>query len=280
MILTRRQLSTALITTIIAGLFFALTWPIWRWLWSEWRGNPYYSHGPLIVLISAYLAWRKRDRALKNLSADNRGLILVGLGIAAVIYFVTNRAMYLSAFASIVILAGLIWVYGGFLMLKELAFPMAFLALMVPLPFIERSTLPLALWTGVCSGGLVQWLGLDVAVTGSAVSLPNTSLQIGAQCSGINSIIALFALTTLAAYALKGPLWGRLGLVALAIPLAMLGNILRVSNLIVVARYMGTDAGFRFYHDYSGPVFFVIVLLMLIPITRLLQCRTLRYDIL
>jgi exosortase/archaeosortase family protein len=76
-----------------------------------------------------------------------------------------------------------------------------------------------------------------------------------------------------------GPLWGRLALVALAIPIAVVGNIVRVANLLFVARYYGAEAAFLFYHDYSGIVFFVLVLLLLIPLTRLLHCNMLRLDV-
>ena len=93
-------------------------------------------------------------------------------------------------------------------------------------------------------------------------------------------MIALTALTALVAYVLNGPLWGRIALVMLAVPIAMFGNILRVSNLLFVARYYGADAAFRFYHDYSGIVFFVIVLVLMVPLTRLLRCKSLRLEVL
>ncbi len=41
---------------IIAAVGFAiLTWPVWRWLWSEWMANDYYSFGILIPPISLFL---------------------------------------------------------------------------------------------------------------------------------------------------------------------------------------------------------------------------------
>ena len=86
-------------------------------------------------------------------------------------------------------------------------------------------------------------------------------------------MIALTALMTLAAYLLDGPLWGRLALVFLAVPLAILGNIMRVASLLFIASAWGADAAFVFYHDYSGPGFFVVVLALMLPITRLVQCR-------
>ncbi|MBK8048652.1 MAG: archaeosortase/exosortase family protein [Anaerolineales bacterium] len=108
------------------------------------------------------------------------------------------------------------------------------------------------MFTGVCAGGLVQVLGLDVLIVGNAVSLPNADLVIGAQCSGVNSLIALVALTVLVAYLFNGPTWSKIVLVLLAIPLAILGNILRVATLLYVARAWGADAAFTYYHDYSG----------------------------
>jgi len=268
---------------VIALLFLFVTWPTWRWLWGEWMANDYYSHGILILPIVVYLAWRR----ISNISTertvtrgDSRGLILLGIGLLLYIFFFSNKAYYLAAFAMIPLLAGALWTLFGFWWLRLLAFPIGYLFLMVPLPFIERITLPLALFTGVCSTAFVKFFGMELTVIGNAVKLPNADLLIGAQCSGINSMITLIALTMLCAYLLQGPWWGRVTLVLLAVPIAMLGNILRVSNLLVVARYWGADAAFRFYHDYSGIVFFVVVLLLLLPITRMLQCRTVRLDVL
>lgn len=268
------------------AIFVVLTWPVWRWLWGEWMGNQYYSHGVLIPIVTLFLAiQRARNDPSFTWSAGQGkwsatwGLLLLALTIGLFLYFLNNKAYYLAAMSMIGIVAGMVWSLGGRVAARKLAFPLLYLALMVPLPFVERSTLPLALFTGVCSGGLVQWLGLDIIIVGNAVTLPNANLVIGAQCSGINSIIALVALTALAAYIFEGPLWGRVGLLLLSIPLAVLGNIGRVSSLLVVARSLGDDAAFTFYHDYSGPVFFVAILFLIYPLTRLLQCNTLRMDV-
>lgn len=259
---------------VLVGL---LTWPVWRWLWNEWWSNDYYGHGLLILPVSAYLAWRSWPG--ERGSGDNRGLGLTAGAVGLFLFFLTAKATYLAALTMPLILAGLAWTFGGFSLLRRVAFPLAFLGLMVPLPFVERTTLPLALWTGASSGWLVRRLGLEVIINGAAVTLPNNHLTIGAQCSGINSIISLFTLTSLMAYVLHGPWWGRLALVAMAIPLAMLGNILRVANLLFVAYYMGTEAAFRFYHDFSGPIFFGLVLLLIIPLARLWQCKTPRFEL-
>ena len=111
------------------------------------------------------------------------------------------------------------------------------------------------------------------------MTLPNADLVIGAQCSGVNSLIALVALMVLVAYLLDGPMWSRVVLVLLAVPLALLGNILRVASLLFVARAWGAEAAFTFYHDYSGILFFVAVLALIYPLTRLLRFGHLRYEV-
>jgi exosortase len=278
--MNRQQASSILMPLLSLALLTLLTWPVWRWLWGEWWSNDYYSHGPLILPVSAYLAWRRWPPPSEREPGDHRGLMLTAGGVGLFLFFIAHKATYLAAFTVIVIMAGLAWTFGGLELLRRLAFPLGFLGLMVPLPFVERATLPLALWTGACSGWLTQRLGLAATVTGAAITLPDTTLVIGAPCSGINSIISLITLTTLAAYLLRGPLWGRLALVGLAVPLAMLGNILRVANLLWVAHYLGAEAAFRFYHDYSGPLFFVVAMLLLIPLARLFRCETPRFEVL
>lgn len=279
----RSRLQRSLLTGLVVTVFALLTWPVWRWLWSEWMGNDYYSHGVLIVPVAVYLAWRRlqldRRGSWATMSGDNVGLFIVAGSLAAYLYFLNGKAYYLAAFAMIGLLVGLVWVWAGRRVVGMLAFPLGYLMLMAPLPFIERATLPLAMFTGVCSGALVRFLGLDITIIGNAISLPNADLVIGAQCSGINSMITLISLNALVAYVLAGPLWGRIALVLLAIPIAVAGNILRVANLLFVARAWGAEAAFQAYHTYSGILFFVLALLLLIPVTSLLRCTTLRSDV-
>lgn len=275
-----KNLVFAAAALLLMGL---LTWPVWSWLWGEWMGNNYYSHGILVLPAALYLIWRRtrNERMAPALQInDPRGLSLLIVTLALYVYWLNQKTYYLATFVMIGMIVALIWSVGGVRLLRMLAFPVSYMVLMVPLPFIERITYPLALFTGVCSGALVKFLGLEINIVGNAIQLPNTNLLIGAQCSGINSMIALIGLLSLCAYILQGPWWGRTLRVLLAIPLAMLGNILRVANLLYVARYWGADAAFRFYHDYSGLVFFLVILLLIVPITRLLQCRTLRLEVL
>lgn len=281
--LNYRLTDTILPSALVAITFAVMTVPVWRWLWQEWMGNDYYSHGVLVPFVAIFLALqrvRNDEQFVWRPQLSNApGLLALAVGVVVFLYCIHQKAYYLAGFATVGILACLVWLLGGRVALRKLAFPLLYLIFMVPLPFIERSTLPLAMFTGVCSGGLVQLLGMDVQIVGNAVSLPNANLVIGAQCSGINSLITLLSLTTLVAYLFEGPILGRLALIVIAVPLAMISNILRVSSLIAVARAYGVETAFHFYHDYSGFIFFVLMLLLIFPLTKVLRCRTLRLEV-
>jgi exosortase len=279
----RSLLKNWLAPLLLVVVFVVLTLPTWQWLWGEWMGNQYYSHGLLIPFVSLFLIIMRvrRDDTFAWLPGTGlvAGLLLLAAGVGADIWFTNQRAFYLASFAMIAMVAGLTAILGGSTALRKLVFPIAYLVFMVPLPIVDRATLPLAMFTGTAAGAITQGLGLDVSIVGNAVTLPNVDLVIGAACSGINSLITLTALLSLVAYLVQGPLWARIFLVLLAFPLAVAGNILRVATLLFVARAWGADAAFTFYHDYSGLGFFVLVLLLLYPLVKLLRINDLRPNV-
>jgi len=259
----------------IVGAFVA--WPTLRWLAHEWWTNDYYSHGPLVPLVSAFLAWRLWPTIRPR--PANAGIPVLIVGLAAYLAALASRAFFVASLALIVILAGLVWFLWGTQALRRMAFPLAFLLFMTPFPFVEASTVPLARFTSVCASGLIRLFGVEAVIGGSQIALPNVALAIGAPCSGVRSLISLLTLVVVALYLVQAPLW-RKALLALAIiPLALLGNIVRVASLLGVAAAWGVEAGFAYYHELSGIAFFLVALLGLLLLSRMLRCHTLRADL-
>ena len=192
-----RRTNTLLFVLIaLVGLLVLL--PTLNWLANEWWSNDFYSHGVLVPIVSAFFAWRilVAWRLLPQLERrpSNLGLILVVAALAVYLAALAQRAFFVAGLGIIALLAGLIWYLLGKEALRRLAFPLAFLVFMVPLPFIEASSLPMAMFTGQVSTRALQILGFDVIVNGTAVTLPNANLIVGAQCSGLRSIVALVTL--------------------------------------------------------------------------------------
>ncbi len=270
--------SDLILYALIAVLGVLVLSPTLRWLANEWWSNDYYSHGILVPVISVFFAWRLLPKVERKPS--NLGIFLLVAALVIYLGALFQRAYFIAALGMIALFAGLIWYLWGGQALKRMAFPLVFLIFMVPLPFVEASSLPLSLITGQISTKAVQVLGMDVTVQGASVTLPNANLVVGAQCSGLRSIVALFTLVAVFAYVVEGPWWSKLLIVLSAIPIAILGNIFRVSSLLWVADRWGVEAGFTYYHDYSGIFFFLFAFLCLILLAWLLGCRNIRADIL
>lgn len=273
-----RLVAAALIGLLLAAIFY----PTLRWLFGEWLGNDYYSHGPLVPVISGLVAWRLwRSWPAENrrLQASNAGLALALAGLLAYLFALTQRAYFLAAFAMILTLAGLVWALVGTAALKRMAFPLLFLIFMVPLPFVEPLSVPLAQVTGAISGNLVRLTGVPITINGAQVTLPNANLVVGAQCSGLRSIVTLMTLVGIVVFIVQGPWQSKVLLALSAVVIAAFGNVLRVASLLGVAYVWGADAGFKYYHDYSGIVFFASALALLLLFTRILGCREIREDI-
>jgi exosortase/archaeosortase family protein len=104
-------------------------------------------------------------------------------------------------------------------------------------------------------------------------------LVVGAQCSGLRSIVALMTLVALVLFLVEGIWWKKVLLAFSSVVIAGLGNVIRVASLLVVASIWGADAAFKYYHDYSGIVFFLSALALLLVFSWVLGCREIRHDI-
>jgi exosortase/archaeosortase family protein len=97
-------------------------------------------------------------------------------------------------------------------------------------------------------------LGIDVIRQGTRIFTPDRTFEyeIAAACSGIRSLIAMFAISTVYAFLGFQRGWKRLVLIGSAIPLAVLGNVFRMLIIVVAAESFGQEAG-AYVHE-GGPL--------------------------
>jgi exosortase len=266
------------LTVAVVGLTAMVFFPTLRWLVASWSSNPYYSHGFLVPLLSAYFAWRKRD-VLKQRKPSNMGLAVLALGLAIHLLAFPWQAHLISALALVLILAGLLLYFYGLETMRRMLFPLGFLLLMIPLPFVERLAPSLEAFVSHYATVMVRALGTPAESLGSQVRLANGAVIIGAPCSGLRSIVSLFTLAVLFAYVVSGPLISRIVLVVAAPPIAMVANLVRVASLLQVAHLFGPEVGMGYYHTLASPLLFLVAFILFIILGRILGCSELRQDI-
>ncbi len=268
---------TRLITIlVISGLVGLAFYPTLRWLVQSWLGNPYYSHGFLIPGISGYLIWRRRDVPIQPQDA---GLIAVAAGVGLHLATLPYRHHLVSAAGLLIVIAGLVIAFFGLAAARRWAFALAFLATAIPLPFVEQFSPPLQAFVARYAVICVRQLGVMATHVGSQVQLTSAAFTVGAPCSGLRSIMALLTLTTLFTYIIRGPWWGKLVLLVIALPIAIAANLMRVSSLFFITDNLGAEIGMRYYHYLASPTLFLFAVSLLILASRGVQCHTLRTDV-
>ena len=273
------RFSTLAGTLALGVLIAALFHDTLLWLARQWLSNDYYAHGMLIPAVSAVLIWRRWGTARPTPVATLSGGLLTTGGIAVHVWATAVRAYYVSALCIIIVLAGLVLFFRGAEALRRSAFPLLFLIAAVPLPFVERLSLPLQLATAHVAGTVASTLGLQVTQSGAQLALAGCSFVVGAPCSGLRSLVTFAGLVALLIYVTEGPRWAKAALVVLVVPVALAANVLRVTALLAVAQVAGEDLAIRYYHTLFGLAFYVLAIAALIILTRLLRCHEIRPDI-
>jgi exosortase len=265
--------AAAVLALVLLGLIYGRTAAA---LWTVWTTNDNYSHGPLVPLVALALAALRRDRlrALPR-SGDARGLALVALACALQVLGLRADVLTLQGWSWIAMLFGLSLTWLGGPLTRALALPLGYLVFMVTLPPFVTSGLSFALKEASVRVAVAVAAGLGVVVQRSGMTLwvSGGALEIEAPCSGLRSLLAMLATSVLFAALLRGGAWRRVLLVALAVPLAMAGNALRITLLVTTAHYAGVRRAVGLFHDVSGYLAYGLSLAGLLAAFALLRPR-------
>lgn len=236
-------------------LGYAKTTSLFQWLEWMYKNSEDDAHGRLIPFVVVGLFWWKRIELMavpKRASWAALFVLVLGVWVHVVGYTVQQTQIsVVGFFLGIYGLMGVIW---GWKWLEASFFPYCLVAFCVPVSNLSGFiTFPLRVVatkiTGwVCAGGL----GIDVIQDGTRIFDPNGAYQyeVAAACSGIRSLTAIVALSTIYAFVkLRSP-WKRLLMVAAAAPLAVASNVFRLCAIVVAAEAFGQGAG-NYVHESS-----------------------------
>ncbi|MGC9317972.1 MAG: exosortase/archaeosortase family protein [Armatimonadota bacterium] len=270
------------LTGLVALLLVACFAPYLRWMWEIWMRSGYYGHGPLIPLISAYIVYsRRRDFAAAKGGQNLWGLPIAGVGLAIYAAAVYWNVHFPQGFAMVMVIGGLTLLLWGWGRAKVLAFPILFLAFMVPTGrlLVTQFSNPLQVHAAGIAAATASFFGLPVKLHGTTIMIPDYTFEVAEPCSGLKSAIAMTALAALLAYLVQAPMWKRVLLFAAGIPIALLANSVRITFTLFLGRAFGEGAAEGFFHTGSGLMVFLLGLLGLFGVAKVLKCNRMRSDI-
>jgi exosortase len=263
----------AIVYAIPITVFLAfIYWPTLRWLVNSWLSSDYYSHGFLVPLVSAVIIWIKRN-TFKTTSLSIYGTIWLLLGIGLYVANLILEIRVCGPLSLLSVITGLIWLFWGRRTVQALVFPLAFLLFLIPFPFVPTLAYHLQVFSIFASTHLLGVFGLPIISTGGEIYLKDLVFSVGLPCSGIDSLIALLALASVYCFVLKGVFLRRIGLVVLAIPIAIGANILRIMSIIMLAYFYDFETAIGWFHDIASPVFFLLAFLVIVLVGWILKLR-------
>jgi exosortase len=266
---------------IIAGLVVLLAYPALEWLVRSWLNSPYYAHGFLVPPIAALLAWRQWRQVVTQprQSGTSIGILITVVSLAAIVWAMRWQNYFGVSLAFVALLCGILLYLEGWKRLRYWLFPLLFLFLMVPLPFVDLASPWLESFTAKTATGLVRLIGISAVQQGGEITLPNTSITVGAPCSGLRSLVAMVTLGVGWVYLVEGRLFAKALMLLAILPLVAFSNVLRIAILLGVAAALGEEVALSYYHDWSSPILFLLAVSLLLLIGSLLGCSRVRDDI-
>ena len=239
-------------------------------------GSELFSYILLVPFVSAYLLYLRRDQLPKKLGVDLPAAIILlvsGLAILAVTFWLDlagpglagNGCIVLLTLSFLCCLTG-----GGFLFLGRpwmlaAAFPLAYLIFMVPMPDAMVDALETAskYASAEVTNLFFHLSGTPFLRAGVVFQLPNITIEVAQECSGIRSSWVLFMTSIVAANLFLRTSWRRFALVAFVIPLGIVRNGFRVWVIGMLCIHFGPQMIHSPIHRKGGPLFFVLSLVPL-----------------
>jgi exosortase len=266
----RRFHEIAMFAPIVAALAW-LYGDVLAGLARQWATDDNYSHGFLVVPLAAFFAWERRHLLAQAVVRPARlGLILVMASLLLFLAGAFAAELFLTRVSLVGVLAGTALFLWGPAHLRIVAFPLAFLLLMVPLPAIvfNQITFPLQLVASQAGELVISAAGVPVLREGNILQLPTRTLEVAEACSGIRSLVSLLMLAILLGHVAETRTSRRIVIALAAVPIAIIANAVRVAGTGLASEWISPAAADGFFHSFSGWVVFVVACAGLLGVQR------------
>ncbi len=276
--LLRKEVSVPRVTPpwglVLLGLLVLYAPSVWDLSHGIWATSEQ-AHGPLVLLLSLWLFWLRRDAIVSAPYAPAPGWAWPLLGLALVLY-VLGRSQGILMFemgSALLLIAGLLLLHGPGA-LRASAFALFFLFFMIPLPgpVVDALTQPMKLAVSYATEQILFAFGYPISRTGVLLQIAQYQLQVADACAGLHTLFTLEAMGLLYLNVVRHASAIRnIALAILIVPISFTANVIRVIVLTLITYYLGDEAGQGFLHGFAGMVLFMAALLLIMATDSVLR---------
>ena len=232
-----------------------------------WRSETF-THGFFVAPAALLVIWRLRRRVASSAPVPSRSLLAV-VTLTAVLWTLARVAgiQGIEQAAFVALLVASIVALIGTEAARALAFPLAFLFLMVP--FGEIFVPTLIEYTARFTVAALRFTGIPVARDGDLFRIPGGTWRVVEACSGLRYLIASFTLGWFFAWWTFSSLRRRLVFVGLSIAVPIVANWVRAYLIVMLGYLSDMKIATGVDHIIYGWIFFSIVMATLFFAGRL-----------
>jgi len=218
-----------------------------------------------------FLEWKSSESSAESRASP--GLILLVAAVVATLFarlqiFPLQRDEPLS----LNMLALVLWWLGAFIVsfgtraFRRALFPLCFLFWIVPIPESVLYPIIRLLQAGSAQSArsLFEAAGVPVAQTGTQITVPRLTIEVARECSSIRSSLMLVVTTMVLAQMLLRSVWQKALVIAVAIPMSVAKNGLRIFVLAMLTTRVDRSFIDGRLHHQGGIIYFLIALAAII----------------
>jgi exosortase len=226
---------------VVGALLLVAFWGILAGMYGSWFDEyTYMEHGILVIPAAAYMVWVRREKLRQvDLQPSVWGLPLLAWGALQALIGTAAQWVFVSRTAFLISLVGAIATQAGWRVVRELAYPLGTLMLMIAPPtfIFESLTLDLQLLASRMGEFFLEVLGFSVMREGNILELVGMRLSVEEACSGIRSLLSILFMCVLYNYFFVRGNVMRTLIIVMAVPVAILGNAGRIVATGIASQY-------------------------------------------
>jgi exosortase A len=244
-------------------LFIPVFYPAWESLALLWNGdNGDYSHGFLILIISAYLLIKQLSQR-SAFTGDFSYLCLIVLTFLSFVWSLTLLASIQIGYQLLIpcmLLLSMTSLF-GIKNAKSFIFPSLYLIFAIPIWGVL--TVPLQMMAVFVNTHLLGLINIPAFIDGFYVSIPAGTFEVAGGCSGVRYLMVSLSLFSLYAFDNYNRWSNRIILVVVAIVVGIATNWIRIFIIIVAGQATNMESSLVKDHDFFGWIVFAVALIPL-----------------
>jgi exosortase len=259
----------------LAGLVLLGQLPLLIKFFQDLWNRPQYSFFPLILVGASYLTWDRLQECpppRANRREQFIGVVLLGGAFVSLLIGVMLRVRWFAGVSGWIGLAGCACFCGGIRLLRAAVPALLLLAVIMPPPMRQDDGVAVTLrqWAVWAGGHLLDVLHVPHVVSGTLINIAGRRLGVEEACSGINSLLAVVAVTLMLGLWWRRPAWRIVLVMGGSIVFVLWANVMRIVVGAVLEDRWKIDILSGSAHELLGLILFAFCIALAASLDQLI----------